>query len=157
MIPAGIYGKLTDQYAPTDNMIVTGRLREGQEAWDPVSGKKYRFVASTAAIPVNQYCRWDSASADVDGVKPGGAVIDPIAGVNDTGTAITSLNLFWMLTGGPCTPLVAAGVAKNVILRGSAVAGTFAAADSSAAEDTRCSTRAASGGGGATACYLQGN
>lgn len=154
MIPAGIYGKLTDQYAPTDNMITSGRLKAGQEAWDPVTGKSYRFVVATAAIAVNKVCKFDSGQADANGMIPTTAKTDYPEGVNDTGSAITSTYYFWMLTGGPCTPLVAAATAAGANLRPSVTSGQLEAADNAQVENILFRSLAASGAGGATACRM---
>lgn len=148
-LPSSIYGKVTDLYLATDNIITSGRLVLGQEFYDEQTGDMYRFVRANGAIPVNAACIVDPAQINKDVVIGSTAAAQYLAGVNDTGLAAASTNSFWMRTAGRCTPLVAASQAAGVKVGPSAVANTM-----TVDAGGHCVLLAASGAGGATAARL---
>lgn len=155
-LPGLIYGLGLNQSAlPTG-----GGLQLGQNYLytDPNGGfKELQVVKGSGTITANQALKYNDA---VFTVVATGAVTDQVDGVNDvssgtsgTGAAVTAGNFFLMTIRGNAKPLVAAGVAAGTVLGASAVAGQLAAWASPNVM-SRLKNLAASGGGGATACYF---
>lgn len=153
MLPAGIYGKLTDTYLATDNMIVSGRLKVGQLVIDEQTGKYYRFVQANAAIAANKSCKNDPGQ-NVEGIVIAtAAATDAFDGVNETGGTVAALTYFFMTIRGPVSVLVNNAVAAGAIVAPSGVSGQLDVGSAAAVQILRCRTAVVSVGG-ATAAYL---
>lgn len=148
-LPSSIYGKLTDVYLATDNIITSGRLVQGMEFYDEQTGDNYRFVKANGVIPVNAACVVDPAQSNKDTVVGSSAAAQYLAGVNDTGSGLVATNYFWMRTAGLCTPLVADAQAAGVKVGPSGTANTM-----TVDAGGRCVLLVASGAGGATSARL---
>jgi hypothetical protein len=120
------------------------------------------LVKANGSIAANQAVAYDATQAN-----PYTVVACPTGqnalGVNDTsgsgsGTAITTAAnpYFWATTGGPCNPLVTTTTAAGVTLACNTTAGTLTTAADTDVNLPQFETRASSGTGGATACWMFG-
>ena len=150
--PASVYGQKSDVFATA--ALMPADLPIGQEQYDAGSGKTYKLLQANGAIPANSALNYDGTQAS-NNVVISNATGKATLGVNDnSGVALIAGNVFWATIKGPCTPLVTAATAAGVQVYCNTTAGTMTTATAADLGPVRCETRAASGAGGATACFL---